>query len=245
MKTKNKVLAAAPVAVVFMLVFTFAGCDSGGGGRSGEYEPLEVFPMGYSFIAQGRLWSAAGLIDGTNNYLVEDNGLLAMGLEQSGAYSTWVLYAEEVNQQFTPGAMQKVAIRNETTGNFINRKGVSRTMRETAGDANAQLKVSPIEEGDEFFWYIAPSESGLVGFNFASYHAGSFVPSEGGIFSFAGLRNVPKASGGNPDYKAVLWVHADGAEINDPVAESDYDTWQPSENFRGVIEGRAFNFFPQ
>ncbi|MDR2701446.1 MAG: hypothetical protein LBB72_03335 [Spirochaetaceae bacterium] len=244
MKTKNKGLAAVPmaalpIAVVFMMVFTFAGCDNGGG-RGGEVVPLDVFPIGFKFVTQGRIgWPSGSSLNELNNYLVDDDGLLALGLESDGEYSTWELYAEVPNLQFTPGAKQKLAIRNITTGNFINRKGVTRTPRETNG---VQLKVSPYEPIDEFFWHITTPQTGAEGFNFANYN---FTPGTGGIWSFAGTGNVPMASGKNSTYKAVLWVHADHVQVNDPVNESDWDTWDASTFFKGVIEGRGFNFFPK
>jgi hypothetical protein len=229
---KNKVLLAMMVFALMM-----AGCDDGGGGGGEVGDALTVYPTGTRLRMQGRLWATAGMTDGTDNYLVDDDGLLALGPEKDGDGSSWEVYVEDLTGfNFVPGTKQKIALRNVTTGRFVNREGVSRTPRETTG---VQLKVSNWKNIDEFYWYITKSELGTEGFNFANY---GFQPATGGIWSFAGNGNYGVASGNTATYKAVFWTHADHVESTG-AHETDWDTWDGAENFKGVIEGRAFNLF--
>ena len=87
------------------------------------------------------------------NYLVDDYGVLAFG----GARQRWMLMAEEQGLEFNEATLRsrRFAIRNVTTGRFINVQSLVVQPMANAIEGE-QVLMSEFEWDSTFFWGINP-----------------------------------------------------------------------------------------
>ena len=225
------------IFLIIITVFVFTTCVQDGG----ELTITEgIFPTGLTFEIPGTSWPGMDPNIGVSGefFLIEDNGLLAMGNPEprGTAPSRWTIYyAGSQNLVFAPGTKQKVAIRNIQTGNFLSRKGVSRAEK---GAAEAvQLKMLPFEETDEFFWWITKEvtyDSVNNVYEYVNITNYGFEPGTGGALSWAHSGAVkPNAISGKSE---VHFIHFD--------SDSAWDQWNAVNVLdpqNAIINGMLFN----
>ena len=150
------------MAVVLIMAFMsmVCGCDT---------EDLEVvdglYPYHPFYIYCAPLWTtfAGGLnhdetinydaLSAGRKYLIDDHGVLAIGSDRQ----KWMLMADEKGLEFSEATLRtrRFAIKNVTTGRFINTKGLTVQSMLNA-DQGEQVLVTEFEWDYSFFWGINP-----------------------------------------------------------------------------------------
>jgi len=135
MKTRKHILRITAALIAATLFITACG-DKG----------LTDNELGYGDLTEGRVYRINSFADnghsGLDTYLCDNNGIL-MTNAQEGDNNLWVVMR----------GVNKLALKNYTTGNFINVKGV-----EIAWDADP--KVSAFEDDPAFYWVFDENDIG-------------------------------------------------------------------------------------
>jgi len=212
MKTKSKLLLT--VMLMTALTFMAGGCNH----NTGELFITDgLYPYHVFYIYSAPLWTTytggpnhdetinynmlTGLSTG-KSYLVDDYGVLAFG----GNKQKWMLMTEEKGLVLNEATLRsrRFAIRNVSTGRFINVKGLSVESMVNANQGE-QVLLSDFEKDDAFFWGINPQ-----------------------VFMGKGMPVIFNANvvSSLPNYF--------GAGILCLLGNAEYETMKPSENNEGL-----------
>ncbi|MDR2701445.1 MAG: hypothetical protein LBB72_03330 [Spirochaetaceae bacterium] len=175
-------------------------------------------------------WFGPAALGGDKNFLVEDDGLLAVGPKTGAA--VWALMAKENNLTLNNATLKSTefAIKNMQSGKFINVKNVDRVG--PGNPANpTQVKVSTFENTDDFWWKVAGRNNDFSSGTADAFNIYKGSVEEGGLLSY--LDNDYKPSGNNPNLIAVYLQYGGDA--------SEWINWDQSSFFDVVIGGVKFN----
>jgi len=163
MKAMGKLLLPAVLIMAFTIIT--GGCTP----DTGDISIIDgLYPYQAFYIYSAPLWKTntggpnhdetidydvlMGLSTG-KSYLVDDDGLLAFG----GSKQQWILMAKEKGLPFNEVNLKsrRFAIKNVTTGRFINVKDLDAASMENA-ILGPQVLLSEFEDDDAFFCKINP-----------------------------------------------------------------------------------------
>lgn len=152
------------LALILLAAFMFAP-----GGCVQEPDELMIndglYPYQMFYIYAAPLWTTSqggpnhdetvnyGILSTEHRYLVDDHGVLAIGARKQ----QWMLMAEEKGLEFDESTLRsrRFAIKNITTGRFINVRGLTAQSLAKA-DQGQQILMTEFENDDSFFWGINP-----------------------------------------------------------------------------------------
>jgi len=158
-------------------------------------------------------------------YFRDDNGLLGMGTY----IHQWAWMSEDPEEDLYVNphpTRRNLAIKNLTTGNFVNRKGIAPTAIEDAVHAQ-QIKVSPFEDDPAFYWNRATGAYQVV--TGEEWDWVGYMTLFNGVLDESGF---PETGSG---IISVLGDFADGGQLRESGNNADFGVWflGSDEDFTG------------